>query len=117
ICMLASSPSWVERPQLWTYILSIVFLKLLYDGRKKGIYSWCWLVPLMIVWANLHAGSIFGLVLIGLFWCGEVVRALLKQCEWRPVLILCGVGIATVGAIFINPYGSAIPRQFLSHFN
>jgi hypothetical protein len=117
ICLLASSPAWVERPQLWTFCLSLVYLKLLYDGRSRGIASWIWLVPLMIVWANLHAGSIFGLVLIALFWCGEAIRALRKETAWKPVMVLCGVGIAAFIGIFLNPYGSRIPLQLLAHFN
>lgn len=117
ITMLASSPSWVERPQLWTFLLSLVYLKLLFNGRENGLKSWWWLMPLMLVWANLHAGAIFGLVLIGLFGAGELLRALWKKTRWLAVIQLGIVGILAFGAAFINPYGARIPLQLLAHFN
>uniref|UniRef100_A0A831XEV0 TPR domain protein n=1 Tax=Geobacter metallireducens TaxID=28232 RepID=A0A831XEV0_GEOME len=117
VSLLASSPSWVERPQLWTFLFSLLYLKLLFDGRENGLRSWGWLVPLMILWANLHAGAVFGLVLIGLFWGGELWRALFSRGRWLNVASLAGVGAAALGASFVNPYGSRIPLQLLAHFN
>lgn len=117
VSMLASSPSWVERPQLWTFLLSLVYLKLLFDGRQNGLKSWGWLVPLMLVWANLHAGAIFGLVLICLFGAGEFWRALWRKAHWLASIQLGMVGLLAFGAAFINPYGARIPLQLLAHFN
>ncbi|MBC7961384.1 MAG: hypothetical protein H7Y05_00400 [Steroidobacteraceae bacterium] len=117
LCLAATIGSWVERPQLWTYLFSIIYLYLLHKGREQGSNAWYWLIPLMLVWANLHAGCIFGFVLIGLFFIGEIVRLALKETTSNSVLVLAGIGLAVFGMAFINPYGSRIPMQILAHLN
>lgn len=117
ICIVASEPSWLVRPQLWTFLFSLIYLNLLYLGRKQGLKAWLWLVPVMLLWANLHAGCLFGIVQIGLFFCGETVR-LLK--ERKPLSSLSGLfiaGLLTLGVSFINPYGYRIPLKLFSHVN
>lgn len=117
LCLAASIGSWVERPQLWTFLFSIVYLNLLHKGREQGSKAWYWLVPLMLAWANLHAGCIFGFVLIGLFLVGESLRLLAKKTTWNKLLLLAGIGAAVFGIAFINPYGSIIPMHLLAHLN
>ena len=116
-CMVATSQAWVERPQLWTFLFSIVFMKLLHDGRENGVRSWGWLPFLMIVWANLHAGAVFGVVLIGFFWFGEAWRRLRGETSSVRLALLCAVGLLAFAATFLNPYGSRIPMQLLAHAN
>jgi len=117
LCLAASIASWVERPQLWTFLISILYILLLHKGREPGSKAWLWLIPLMLVWANLHAGCIFGFVLIGLFFIGEIVRLVLKDTTGNKILLLAGIGLAVFGTAFINPYGSRIPMQVLGHLN
>lgn len=118
LCLLASEPSWALRPQLWTFALALLYLILLHTGREQGWRAWIWLAPLMLVWANLHAACIFGLVLIGLFAVAELLRWALGQSSRRRCLELCGCGLLTFGAAFVNPYGYLIPlRQLLAHLN
>ncbi len=63
-----------------------------------------WLLPLMTLWANLHGGFVFGLVLIG----GLALDALWNaQAGARKTLFLrwFGFGLAALGASCITPYG------------
>lgn len=117
LCLIASEPSWLLRPQLWTFALSLVYLQLLYQGRKKGLRAWLWLPPLMLLWANLHAACVFGFALIGLFGCGELLRALRRKTPWRQVGELGVVGLLTLAASFINPYGYRIPAILFGFIN
>ena len=117
LCLLASQPSWLERPQLWTFILAILYLHLLWQGRENGLRSWLWLVPLMVFWANLHAACIFGFALIGLFGVGEIVRAVLRQTPWNRVGELVLAGLLVLAASFINPYGYRIPAMLFEFIN
>lgn len=117
LCLAATVGAWAERPQLWTFLLSILYINILHKGREQGSQAWYWLIPLMLVWANLHAGCIFGFVLIGLFLIGEIVRLVFKQASLKKILILTGIGLATFGIAFINPYGERIPLQILAHLN
>lgn len=118
LCLYASSPSWAERPQLWTFLLALLYLQLLYAGRERGWRVWLWLAPLMLLWANLHAGCIFGLVLIGGFLAAEALRAALGGGSWRGVGRLALAGGLAFAAAFVNPYGYRIPLgQLLAHLD
>lgn len=113
LCLLASAPSWLVRPQLWTFVLALLYLHLLYRGREDGFRSWRWLAPLMLLWANLHAACVFGFALIGFFGVGEVVRILRKQASWGQFGWLTLAGLLTLLASFVNPYGYQIPQILL----
>src|SRR5204862_3486171 len=68
---LAMGPTWGVRPQVFSFLLAGVFLKILEDFqdgvRRRGVW---WLVPLMALWVNLHAGFGAGIALILLFIVG-----------------------------------------------
>lgn len=97
----ASSPLFGIRPQMLTLLLASIYVVLLerFDPKEQSRRLW-WLVPLMLLWVNLHAGFALGLALIGLF----IVRAVLDG-EWnyvRPLLIVLVVCTAVVP---LNPNG------------
>lgn len=97
----ASSPLFGIRPQMLTFLLASIYIVLLepFDPKDGSRRLW-WLVPLMLLWVNLHAGFALGLALILLY----VVRAVLDG-EWnylRPLLIVLVLSTAMVP---LNPNG------------
>jgi len=118
LCLYASHESWLVRPQLWTFLFGVVFLILLYRGREQGWRAWVWMVPVMLVWANMHAACIFGFALFAAFWVGELWRIGRGQTSWRSLGALTLCGALTFGAAFVNPYGYRIPLdELIGHFN
>lgn len=115
LCLLASSPSWLVRPQLWTFVFSLLFLRLLYRGRSEGLRAWALLPVLMVPWANLHAGCVFGFVLVGIFGVGELVRVFKGSASRRSLGQLVAVGLSLPLAASINPYGYHIPLILLGN--
>jgi hypothetical protein len=67
--------TWSVRPQVFSLFLTTLVLWLLTRDR------WTWLVPLFVLWANLHAGFMFGLALL----CASVLQALVSErgAIWR----------------------------------
>src|SRR5438552_18863437 len=70
-----------------------------------------WIIPpLFCLWINLHGSWLFGLIVLGVFILSGLVEG-----EWgiiaarrftRPELEkLLAVAVATVGALFVNPFG------------
>ncbi len=62
------------RPRTFTLLFAGIYIALLHRFvRERETRAIWWLVPLMIVWVNLHAGYLIGLVLIGAVrsraWC------------------------------------------------
>ena len=120
LAMLASAYHFHPRPHL----LSILFLgwtfALLCDveagrvSRRRLI----WLLPLFVVWTNVHGGM--------LGWLGTLAVTVLGWCVARrtwmdgPSLSLwqmVGLALIVVGCgftAFLNPYGTALPRTWFA---
>ncbi|MDT8318433.1 MAG: tetratricopeptide repeat protein [bacterium] len=113
VCVIGSEQSWLVRPQLWTVIFAMLQICILHEGREKGLKAWILLVPLMLLWANLHAGCVFGIVLTGLFVVAELIRAYQKKISLIAIKPLLLAGLLSFLAAFINPYGYRIPLSTL----
>ena len=106
------------RPRTFTLLFAAIYLALLHRflHQKQTKAIW-WLVPIMVVWVNLHAGYLIGLVLIGVtivgvvldaWWAGEKLAI-----HWPPLKTLLLVFCACVLAVNLNPQG---PRIFIFPF-
>src|SRR5262249_17454456 len=100
---------WDVRPQIVTYLLLAVFLYLLREGWETRSRSLVWLPLLMIPWANLHAGFVTGIAIIGLVGLGTALPALARperrRTGWRVLGLAAGVGLVTGLASLVNPFG------------
>jgi hypothetical protein len=98
------------RPRIFTLLLSSVYLALLgrYVRRAEGREIW-WLVPLMVLWVNLHGGFLMGLVLIGLTIVGIPLDAWSNREKLSSSLpqlkTLFMVLVACMLAACLNPHG------------
>lgn len=115
IAALVAMPIVGIRPQMITLLGLALTLWILFKWRdnpaSKVIY---WLIPLMLLWVNLHGGFAAGLVLITIFGAIELVKCLLKKYKVAKVSHqvislsqfwqLVGVGIISLIVTFINPY-------------
>ncbi|HEV7397060.1 MAG TPA: hypothetical protein VGN86_11160 [Pyrinomonadaceae bacterium] len=110
---LAMGPTMGVRPQIFTFLLAGIFLKLLEDFQKDGSARRIWLlVPLMAIWVNLHAGFGAGIVIIVVFIAGISIEKLMKRQSlpeiWRGIRSLLVVFVACLAAIVFNPNGVRI---------
>jgi tetratricopeptide (TPR) repeat protein len=91
------------RPEIFSYFFIAVFVYLLTDLEEhpdqKKVF---WLVPLQVLWVNLHIFSSIGIALVAGFLLDKIRDAVLVR---KLGLLLLGVVVATL----INPYG---PRIF-----
>lgn len=98
------------RPHQVSYLFIVLFLFILNDyseRRDKRI----WLLPFLIVpWANIHAGCIYGFAFIGLYITGDTIDRMIRDrgCRWIDLLnaqrVLILVLVASVLVSLINPY-------------
>lgn len=87
------------RAQVFTYTFFPLALYLLETARLTGRFGrLLWLVPLQILWANLHGGFLAGLGLVALYGLGEALSR-------RRFLPYFGVFLLSGLATLINPYG------------
>jgi hypothetical protein len=108
----ATTAVWGVRPQTLTLFLASITLFILGRYyRNESKYTIWWLVPLTILWVNLHAGFALGLTLILLTIVGLVVDAILlsdnSRTELREKLVpLVGVFLLSCAAVCVNPNGA-----------
>src|SRR5919198_1176388 len=106
---IASVSSWGVRPQMISLLLATVFLFLLERSAQRPGILW-WLVPLMVLWVNLHAGYALGVALIALFLLGStadlVFQAKLSAKSVEHLRRLALVLIACCAVVVVNPYGA-----------
>ena len=87
-------PSFVLHVQVWVWPLFAALLLAL--DRDDDRFWWC--VPIVIVWANLHASAVLAVPVV---WLDFVVRAIQRR-PWRARALLA---LAVVPAIFCTPFG------------
>lgn len=93
------------RPHIISYVLLLTLYWLLHTITSKQI-SRCWLlaIPCMFtLWANVHGGFIAGFTVIGAFGLQAIAHR-----KWKDMLLLTAVGVISIGALCINPFGTAI---------
>lgn len=101
LAALASAPLFGVRPQMITLLLASIFIALLTqyasDGRRRPLY---WMVPLMLLWVNFHAGYALGLGLIVLY-----MMSLMFDRKWDLIPRLGIILLACTAVVPLNPNG------------
>jgi hypothetical protein len=100
---------WDVRPQVVTYLLLAVYLYVLREGWEARPRTLAWLPVLMVPWANLHAGFLTGLAVIGLVGLGAALPRLADQAHRRAGVrvlgLAAGMGALATLASLLNPFG------------
>ncbi|MEZ4488780.1 MAG: hypothetical protein R3F51_14430 [Cyanobacteriota/Melainabacteria group bacterium] len=99
------------RPQLLSYYFFLLLIEILESQRKKKDRSpivWI-LLPVMALWINIHSFWVFGLLIIIIYWFGEVVRTH-SLFNYLSFLIL----FSFISALFFNPYGFQLSQYLLT---
>jgi hypothetical protein len=105
-----SAIHWLARPHLFTLLFTVIFYSMLERVNEGDTRLLWWMPALTILWTNLHGGFFVGLILVGAYAGGELLRALFearpdirKQAAARAVPYLAtGAGCAL--ATLVNPY-------------
>lgn len=109
---LTAAPTWGVRPQMFSFLFASIYVVVLHnyaqDEKRRSLW---WLVPLMVVWVNMHAGFAVGLALIVLTIAGLALEGILSREEsvsvvWRRGRPLLLVGTICGGAVLLNPHGA-----------
>lgn len=107
-------PNISPRPQLITFLMFAIFLRILVNFKYFTDMRMLWLLPvLMVIWVNSHGGYVAGLVLVLLFVaCEWLMFVLLQQkntMQKQRLKKLTIIAVVTIAATLLNPY-------FLDHW-
>jgi hypothetical protein len=98
----AASIHWLARPHLFTVLLALLWNSELrrFDGTGHARRLFVVAPVLMLLWVNLHAGFVFGFVILGAYWVGAVVEK-----DRVKLKTLTGVFIVAAVISLVNPNG------------
>ncbi len=95
----------LARPHLFTMLLTAVSVWMITADLKQQS-RWLWaLIPLGVVWTNLHGGWLALVALAGLAGAGCAVEALLGRREWSAAIRYVTLAVAVAAGSLVNPYG------------
>jgi hypothetical protein len=104
-------PVWTPRPQIFSFLL-LAILDYGLHGTNASILKRPWLlIPLFILWANIHGGFIWGFLLLFAFIVGKGLDNLLKRESGLSLWIVRNLSAWTLAgalAIMLNPNGLAL---------
>lgn len=92
------------RPEMFSFLLLSIFMVLLYKYKESGGKWILWLVPLELLWVQLHISFIIGLIIIGLFLIDNLMtnrKNLFNSTTTTLILTLLGATLITI----FNPNG------------
>jgi len=94
----------LARPHVLVLPVMLAWAYGLMSASERGETPSPWLLPLIALWANLHGGFVFGLVLTGAFALDALWNA--EPAKRRSVALRWAVfGIGALAACCVTPYG------------
>jgi tetratricopeptide (TPR) repeat protein len=107
ILFMALNKSTGERPVLFTIFFTALTFFILDDFKLKKGNKIFLLIPLMLLWANMHGGFIIGIIVIVVFMFGEGLNIILKKGDYtkNEIHIFYAAAITAIAVSFINPAG------------
>ncbi len=108
-----SSTHWLARPHVFSLPLTVLWCHCLNRFQYRNEKTLAYLPLLMLFWVNLHGGFIMGLILVMIYWLGNIFHAVTGRRELSRQYLdkaksLFLVGIASTVVCLINPQGFEI---------
>ena len=92
------------RPEIVSYLFLSIFIVLLYKFREKYSKHIFLLIPLQLLWVNMHIYFIVGIFIVALFLF-EGMILFRKKYSGRYIRTLTSVFLLVIIASIVNPYG------------
>jgi hypothetical protein len=110
LAAISSSLHWLARPHVFSLLLTVLWYKLLDDYQYQGQNRLYFLLPMTLLWVNLHGGFIVGLMLVAFYLAGNVIESVQiyiqrGKPEWSKCKVLAATGIFCLFISLLNPHG------------
>jgi hypothetical protein len=120
LAIAASSYHFHPRPLLITIVLlGWTFSRLCdFESGRISLHKLFWLIPLYVLWTNIHGGMVGGVATIGMTVMGWCLAKLIDKetpiTRYRQIIPLVALVIACALTGYVNPFGAELPRQWFS---
>jgi hypothetical protein len=110
--LIAALPNSTVRTQAFAYVLFVgVFWLLASDALRPSRRVFV-VVPLLILWANVHGSAVLGAGLVILWAVAERVRLGRRADAWRARGRALALAAAAPLCLLVSPYGLALPGYY-----
>lgn len=111
----SASIHFLARPHIFTLLLlSISIWMIEADRQQPGHRIWL-LVPITIVWTNLHGGFLSLIAALGLAAAGSALEAFTGSKNWRNTIRYASLTAACSLSSLVNPYGYQLHLHVLEY--
>jgi hypothetical protein len=115
ISLSLAATHWLTRPHLFSIVgATLTLFFLMSEWRYRNFLC----VPFFALWANLHGGWLYGLIMIVCFLFGEMLEAALSarsRVLWLHRARRDGVALVLASAsVLFNPYGATLYKEVFS---
>ncbi len=122
----ACSIHWLARPHLFTLLFFVATLHITDraaggDGSEARPAILAWLVPLTLLWTNMHGGFFVVFLVLACYIASDLLNAAIERDTWmrRQFLRSTGLWLATgagcLAVTFINPYGWELHKHVIQY--
>ncbi|MBI4823316.1 MAG: hypothetical protein HY805_03685 [Nitrospirae bacterium] len=113
--MFISFPS--ERPQIFSFLffpITIYLLELLRQNpRSRAVWM---LLPIVFLWANIHAGFVIGLAVVWIYFISQGVSCLRGNVPFRAVIPTGVIALSFAISIVLVPERATFIPDMISSF-
>lgn len=113
----AASVHLLARPHVWTMVLLALSGWLIQRDLKSPDRRIWLLVPLTVVWTNLHGGWLALVGVLGLVAAAKAGETLLGTGSWKSVRRYGGLAAGCLAASLVNPYSWHLHAHVLEYLN
>jgi hypothetical protein len=117
----SASMHFLARPHVFTLVLLSLSMGLIEaDRRGANPARLWWLVPITMVWTNLHGGFLILVAILGLTTVGAAIEAWVHKtvsasADWRPAVRWAKLTAACAAVSLVNPYGWGLHRHVVEY--
>jgi hypothetical protein len=112
---------WLARPHLFTLLFFMVTLHITERASEGRIKLLGWLVPLTLVWTNLHGGFFVVFLVIACYLGSDLLNAAIERDSARRREFLRSTkpwlwtALGCMAATFVNPYGWRLHQHIVQY--
>ncbi len=93
------------RPHILALPILVAWMALLETARVERRLPSLWLIPLLVLWANLHGSFVFGLALLGFYGLEAIIRDAASAAGRRRAYRWGALLVVAMLASLATPYG------------
>ena len=105
ILMIGAEYRMIGRPEMFSHLFTILFLVLLEKHRlspSRLIYA---IIPLQLLWANMHEAFGIGIVILAIYTVCAWTERIFSKDKKQDAVQLSIISIAAIASVVINPNG------------